>query len=101
MNRRKRLESAARLVGNAAAHLVLYRDQTGVREALEYVGQAAARIEVKSWNMDELERFRILANRHARKEIRLRTGVDRGARYEAAIAEAAHAIEDFIVERMG
>ena len=33
MNRQRRLRSAAQLIGNAAAHVALYRDQTGVREA--------------------------------------------------------------------
>lgn len=63
MKRRKQLQSAAQLIGNAAAHAVLYRDQSGVREVIEYTSQAIARIEVKSWHADEMGRFRVLANR--------------------------------------
>jgi hypothetical protein len=100
MKRQKRLQSAAQLIGNAAAHAALYQDQSGIREAIEYTGQAIARIEVKSWNPDEIERFRGLANRRAQKEIQLRTGVNRGVKYETAVALAAQYIEAFIADQM-
>jgi len=57
MSRQKQLEAAAELVGNAAAPIVLYKDQTGIREALEYMGQAQVRIAAKNWNDKEGEVF--------------------------------------------
>ncbi len=99
MSRQKQLESAAQFVGNAAAHLVLYQDPAGIREAIEYLGQAEIRIQALSWNEAELERFRDKALRRATQEIRERTGESRGVRYEQAIAQAAEVIERFIEQR--
>ncbi len=101
VSRQKQLESAAQLVGNAAAHIVLYQDAAGIREALEYLGQAQIRIAAKHWNDDELARFRKQALRRAERELGERTGESHGRRYEEAISEAASLIEQFIQQRMG
>ena len=100
MSRQKQLESAAQLVGNADAHIVLYQNQTGIREALEYMGQAQIRIQAKTWNDEEIERFRQLARRRATQEIEERTGETRGKKHDEAINEAASLIEQFIQQRM-
>ncbi|MBI4770419.1 MAG: hypothetical protein HY784_08435 [Chloroflexi bacterium] len=89
MSRQKQLEAAAQLVGNAAAHIALYRAPTGVREALEYFGQAQIRVETRRWNQTELARFRMLALRRVAREIAERIGETRGRAYEEAVAEAA------------
>ena len=100
VSRQQQLESAAQLVGNAAAHIVLYQDPSGIREALEYLGQAAIRITARSWNDEELNRFLELALRRSAKEIQERTDESRGRKYDEAIAEAASLIEQFIQQRM-
>ena len=73
MSRQKQLESAAQLVGNAAARIVLYKDQADIREALEYIGQAQLRVQAKRWNGKEPARFRELALKRATQEIEERT----------------------------
>lgn len=100
MSRQKQLESAAQLVGNAAAHIVLYKDQAGIREALEYMGQAQVRIEAKNWNDKEVAKFRELAQRRVENEFKERTGKSRGKKYDQALAEAASLIDQFIERRM-
>jgi len=100
MSRQKQLESAAQLVGNAAAHIVLYEDQTGIREALEYLGQAQIQIEAKSWNDKEVAKFRALARRRVEHEIQERTGKSRGKKYDQTVTEATSLIEQFIEQRM-
>ena len=100
MKRQQQLESAAQLVGNAAAHIVLYKDSAGIREALEYLGQAQVRIEAKSWNDKEVAKFRELAQRRVEHEIKERTSKSRGKKYDQAVVEAASLIEQFIEQRM-
>ena len=100
MSRQKQLESAAELVGNAAAHIVLYKDQTGIRETLEYMGQAQVRIAAKNWNDKEMVKFRELAQRRAEQEIKERTGKSRGKKHDQAVTEATSLIEQFIEQRM-
>lgn len=96
LTRKQILESAAQRVGNAAAHLAIYDDFYGIREAEEYQRQAQIVIEQRGWNDREISRFREIAIRRAKKELRQRVRKEHGLGLDMALKTAVAKIDEFI-----
>lgn len=97
--RQKDIRKIAHLIGNAAAHVVLYPDQyKRISEVLLYFGQAEEVTVKRTWN--QIERCRELAHRQAASEIRKRTPADRAREQGEFFAKAQQEIDQFIEEKM-
>lgn len=100
IGRKKAIRKIAALLGNAAAHIVLYRNALGIREALLYLGQAQTVAEARRWNDQEIARCRELAFRRAEKELRRRIRPAQEPELAALIANAQREIDAFIAREM-
>lgn len=69
MSRKSDLDRMASLVGNAAAHVALFKEE---KESPLYAGQAAEVASKRSWNEREIEYFCSRADARAKSEIRKR-----------------------------
>jgi hypothetical protein len=69
MSRKDDLNKMASLVGNAAAHMVLFKEE---KESPIYTEQATEVASKRSWNEREIEYFRKNAEARAKNEIEKR-----------------------------
>jgi hypothetical protein len=99
-SRKKVLESGAQRIGNAAAHLAIWDDPFSIREAEEYTRQAKIVIEDRSWNDQEIARFREIAIRRAKKEIIERSKEERFLNVDFASKEAIEKIDEFVEKEL-
>ena len=99
MTRKKDLKKIASFVGNAAAHIALYKNfPYTMREAILYFGEAQKLAEVKSWNEADIEYVMEKAIRKAKKVIMSRSLEDK--RFQELIDIAQEKIKRFIQEEM-
>ena len=100
LTRRQILESGAQRIGNASAHLTVYDGPFTTREAEEYTRQAQVVVHQKNWNEEEIARFRQLAIRRVRKELRDRMKKEHLSNLKSVLAEAIQIIDEFIQREM-
>ena len=100
LTRKQELESAAKRVGNAAAHRLAYDDAFGNREAKQYEEQSRRIVNRRAWNDQEIAHFRRIAIRRANKELAIRVNEERGLSYEVVLEKAILLIDEFIEKEM-
>lgn len=100
-SRKKDIQKIGNLIGNAAAHVVLYPGQyKRIAEALLYFGQASEIAELRTWNEQEIERCQDRAYRRAVAELRKRLPSHRKNEFNELLAQAQQEINEFIAEEM-
>jgi hypothetical protein len=95
MTRKGDLNAMASLVGNAAAHVALFKEE---KESPIYTEQAAEIASRRSWNKREIEYFREKATTRAKSEIEKR--IERYGlnpkNFEIYMERATKYIEEFV-----
>lgn len=95
MSRKKDLDKIASLIGNSAAHVAIYPDETARKEITTYYDDAYRIASSRTWNQQEIEYFRGKASGRAEKELG-----KRGFKKPTLIEKTHAYIEDFIQENM-
>jgi len=95
MSRKDDLNKMASLVGNAAAHVALFKEE---KESPIYTEQATEVASKRSWNEREIEYFRMTAEARSKNEIEKRIkkyGLN-PENFEDYMKRAARYIEEFV-----
>jgi len=95
MSRKDDLNKMASLVGNAAAHAALFKEE---KESPIYTEQAAEIASRRSWNRREIDYFRGKTTTRAKNEIEMRIkryGLD-PKNFENYMKKATSYIEEFV-----
>ena len=95
MSRKGDLDKMASLVGNAAAHAALFREE---KESPIYTEQATEIASKRSWNKREIDYFREKATTRAKNEIEMRIkrySLD-PKKFEDYMKRAISYIEEFV-----
>lgn len=100
-SRRRALQNIASYVGNAAAHIALYKDfPFTMKEAISYFSQAAEIAGEKTWNEAKIKRLSDLSTRRAVRVIKARLEPERQKEFDNLLDRAREEIERFIETEM-
>lgn len=100
-SRRKALQNIASYIGNAAAHIALYKDFLfTMKEAISYFSQAAEIAGERTWNEAEIKRLSDLSTRRAARVIRARLEPERKKEFDNLLDRAREEITKFIEAEM-